>query len=168
MLPHMYPIRLTNSLHIIKYVTGIPHNPTEQEKDPSGETPLNSRDGAHPKNHERPSWCKHTRQFNDGAPGRHVSHAGDRGVDPKAQKLGVYIGKEWGGDRGDWCSYTQLGSLNISKKYVTVTLKGGCLSLLAEHLVKLKLYQKETRPGGPLLIWACPEIVLACLSYLNG
>jgi hypothetical protein len=59
------------------------------------------------------------------------------------------------GDRGNWCSYTQLGSLNISKQYVrvgTVTLKGGCLSLLAEHLVKLKLYQKETRPGGPLLI----------------
>jgi hypothetical protein len=93
------------------------------------------------------------RQFNDGAPGLHVSHTGDRGVNPKAQKLGVYIGKECvGGNRGNWRSYTQLGSLNISKQYVTVTLKGGCLSLLAEHLVKLKLYQKETRPGGPLLI----------------
>ena len=101
------------------------------------------------------------------APGRHVAHTGGRGVDPKAQKLGGYIGKEWG-DRGNWRSNTQLGSLNISKQYVTVTLKGGCLSLLAEHLVKLKPYQKETRPGGPLLIWACPEMVLACLFYLNG
>jgi hypothetical protein len=25
-----------------------------------------------------------------------VSHTGDREVDPEAQKLGVYIGKEWG------------------------------------------------------------------------
>ena len=103
----------------------------------------------------------------NGTPGRHISHSGDRGVESKAQKLGVYIGKEWG-DRGNWCSYTQLGSLNISKQYVrvgTVTLKGGCLSLLAEHLVKLKPYQ-ETRPSGPLLNWACLEIVLACLSYL--
>ena len=39
------------------------------------------------------------------APGPHVSHAGDRGVDPKAKKIGGYIGKEWG-DRGNWCSYT--------------------------------------------------------------
>jgi hypothetical protein len=38
----------------------------------------------------------------------------------------------------------------------------------AEYLVKLKPYQKETRPGGPLLNWACLEIVLACLSYLYG
>jgi hypothetical protein len=36
------------------------------------------------------------RQFNDGAPGQQVSHAGDRGVDPEAQKLGVYIGKKPG------------------------------------------------------------------------
>ena len=50
----------------------------------------------------------------------------------------------------------------------TATLEGGCLSMSAEHLVKLKLYQKEARPGGPLLNWACPEIVLACFSYLYG
>jgi len=31
-----------------------------------------------------------------GSPGRHISCAGDRGVDPKAQKSGVYIGKARG------------------------------------------------------------------------
>jgi len=30
------------------------------------------------------------------SPGRHVSHAGDRGVDPETQKSGVYIGKARG------------------------------------------------------------------------
>ena len=30
------------------------------------------------------------------SPGRHVSRAGDRGVDPEAQKSGVYIGKARG------------------------------------------------------------------------
>ncbi len=30
------------------------------------------------------------------SPGRHISHAGDRGVDPEAQKSGVYIGKARG------------------------------------------------------------------------
>ena len=80
------------------------------------------------------------RQFNDGAPGQQVSHAGDRGVDPEAQKLGVYIGKK-SGDRGNWHGYTQLDSLNISKLYVqievTAILKGGCLSMSAEHLVNI-------------------------------
>jgi hypothetical protein len=57
-----------------------------------------------------------------------------------------------GGDRGSWCSYTQVGSLNISKQYVTVTLKGGCLSLLAEHLVKLKLYQQVAHYSSEL-VW---------------
>ena len=56
-----------------------------------------------------------------------MSHAGDRGIDPEAQKLGVYIGKK-SGDRGNWCSYTQLDSINISKLYVqikvTAILKG--------------------------------------------
>jgi hypothetical protein len=60
-------------------------------KTPIGRPPLKSQDGAHPRKHERRSWCKHMRQFNDGALGRHVSHAGDRGIDPEAQKLGVYI-----------------------------------------------------------------------------
>ena len=100
-----------------------------------------------------------------------MSHTRDRGIDPEAQKLGVYIEKK-SGDRGNWRGYTQLDSLNTSKQYmrvgITATLKGGCLSLWAEHLVKLKPYQKETRPGGPLLNWACLEIVLACLSYLYG
>ena len=31
-----------------------------------------------------------------GSPGQHVSSAGDRGVDPEAQKTGVYIGKARG------------------------------------------------------------------------
>ena len=86
----------------------------------------------------------------NGAPGRHVSHAGDRGVDPKAQKLGVYIGKEWG-DRGNWRSYTQVGSLNISEQYVTVTLKGGCLSWLAGLLAKLKPYQQVAHYSSELV-----------------
>ena len=46
-----------------------------------------------------------------------VSHAGDRGVDHEAQKLGVYIQKSWGQGK-NWHSYTQLDSLNISKLYV--------------------------------------------------
>jgi hypothetical protein len=33
------------------------------------------------------------RQFNDRAPGRNVSHAGDSGFDPKAGKLGVLGGR---------------------------------------------------------------------------
>lgn len=44
-----------------------------------------------------------------------MSHAGDRGIDPEAQKLGVYIEKKSGG-RGNWRGYTQLDSLNISKR----------------------------------------------------
>jgi hypothetical protein len=36
------------------------------------------------------------RQFNDGAPGRHISPAGDRGVDQEAWKLGVFKEKGWG------------------------------------------------------------------------
>lgn len=81
-------------------------------KDPPWEEPHSSRDGAHPRKHERLSWCKHTRQFSNGAPGRHVSHTGDKGIDPEAQKLGVYIGKK-SGDRGNWWSYTQLGRVLI-------------------------------------------------------
>jgi hypothetical protein len=42
----------------------------------------------------------------NGAPGRQVSHAGDRGVDPKAQKLGVYIGKDGGEGIGEIGSVT--------------------------------------------------------------
>jgi hypothetical protein len=61
------------------------------------------------------------------APGQHVSHAGDRGVDHEAQKLGVYIGKEWEYGK-NWQGFTQLDSLNISKLYVrrevTAILRG--------------------------------------------
>ena len=91
------------------------------------------------------------RSFNDGAPDQHVSPAGDRGVDHEAQKLGVYIGKEWG-DRGNWHSYTQVGSLNISEQYVIVTLKEGCLSWLAGHLAKLKPYQQVAHYSSEL-VW---------------
>jgi hypothetical protein len=34
-----------------------------------------------------------------------VSHTRDRGIDPEAQKLGVYIEKK-SGDRGNWRGYT--------------------------------------------------------------
>jgi hypothetical protein len=39
------------------------------------------------------------RQFIGRAPGRHASLTGDSAVDPKVQKLEVYIGKEWGKER---------------------------------------------------------------------
>ena len=85
-----------------------------------------------------------------GAPCRQVSHTGDRGVDPKAKKLEGYIGKEWG-DRGNWHSYTQVGSLNIREHYVAVTLKGGCLSWLAGHLAKPKTYQQVAHYSSELV-----------------
>jgi hypothetical protein len=51
--------------------------------------------------------------FNGGALGRYVSHAGDRGIDPETQKLGVFIG--WGlGVRKNYCSYIRLAHSNIS------------------------------------------------------
>jgi hypothetical protein len=87
----------------------------------------------------------------NGALGRPTSFTGDRGVDPETQKLGVYIEKEWR-DRGSWRSYTQMGSLNIGKQYVIVTLKGGCLSWLAGHLAKLKPYQQVAHYSSEL-VW---------------
>ena len=70
---------------------------------------------------------------------------------PRGSKVRGLYRKGVVGDRGNWRSYTQLGSLNISKQYVTVTLKGGCLSLLAEHLVKLKLYQQVAHYSSELV-----------------
>lgn len=99
-----------------------------------------------------------------------MSHTRDRGIDPEAQKLGVYIEKK-SGDRGNWRGYTQLDSLNISKRYLrvgtTATLEGGCLSMSAEHLVKLKPYQKETRTGGPISTGPVQRLFLHA-SYLYG
>ena len=50
-------------------------------------------------------------------------------VDQEAQKLGVYMGKEWGQGK-NWRGFTQLDSLNISKLYVQI-------EVTAEHLVNI-------------------------------
>lgn len=66
------------------------------------------------------SWCKSKRSFNNNeAPGQHVSHPRDRGVEHETQKSDGYRDKA----RGFWRGYIQLAHLNIAvrtkqKEYV--------------------------------------------------
>ena len=78
----------------------------------------------HPKKHENPSCCKHTRQFNGGALGRNVSHTGDSGFDHKAWKLGVF--KEKGLGLGEELArFHMIGPFKHQQTVLNLGQKGG-------------------------------------------